>query len=117
MHSVIPWSARARRKAADPWALSGEQHAGGWQVIDDRRGGLVIVGLPLAQMQQQQAAFVVADHPQLAGQPPWCIRYIGAEPLFEQAGRHAMRLEVGGIDHQPVGTTALGGRLGKDAVT
>lgn len=46
----------------------GEQESGGWQLLYDSGSGLVVVGLPLAQMQQQRASPVVAHHLQLAGQ-------------------------------------------------
>ena len=46
----------------------GEQEAGGRQLIDHSSSGLVIVGLPLAQVQQQRSSLVVAHHLQFAGQ-------------------------------------------------
>lgn len=45
----------------------GQQVAGRRQGFDDCGSGLVIVGLPLAQMQQQWAPLAVADHLQLGG--------------------------------------------------
>ena len=47
---------------------------------------------------------------------PWCVRYGGEQPLFEQAGRGAVRLEVGGVDHQLVGLPAACGEGGEDLV-
>ena len=46
----------------------------------------------------------------------WCVRYVGEQPLFEQAGRRPVRLEVGGVDHEPVGFAAFGRQRGKDPV-
>lgn len=45
-----------------------EQEAGRWQVIDDSGGGLVVVGLALAQMQQERPSLVIAHHLQLGRQ-------------------------------------------------
>ena len=45
----------------------GQQGVGGRQVFDHCGSGLVIIGLPLAQMQQQRASLAIADHLQLAG--------------------------------------------------
>ena len=46
----------------------GEQEAGRRQLIEDRGGGLVVVGLPLGKMKEQRSSLVVADHLQLGGQ-------------------------------------------------
>lgn len=46
----------------------GEQEAGGRQLFEDSGSGLVVVGLALAQVQQQRPSLMVADHLQLAGQ-------------------------------------------------
>ncbi len=45
-----------------------EQGFGGRQVLDHCGGGLVIIGLPFAQMQQSRAPLVVTDHLQLCSQ-------------------------------------------------
>ncbi len=45
----------------------GQQEVSGGQLFDHRRSGLVVVGLSLAQMQQQRSSFTVADHLQLGG--------------------------------------------------
>jgi hypothetical protein len=46
----------------------GEQEASGREMLKDSRRGLVIIGLSLGQVEEQRAAFVVADHLQLGGQ-------------------------------------------------
>lgn len=46
----------------------GEQGFGGRQDLDHCGSGLVIIGLPFAQMQQPRAPLAVADHLQLGGQ-------------------------------------------------
>src|SRR5208283_1351367 len=46
----------------------------------------------------------------------WCARYVGEQPLFEQTGRSPMRLQMGGVDHQPVGFARLARKLGKNLV-
>src|SRR3546814_1993115 len=46
----------------------------------------------------------------------WCVRYVGEQPLFEQAGCRPMRLEMGRVDHQLVGLPALGRKGGEDLV-
>lgn len=46
----------------------GQQVLGLRQVLEHCGGGLVVVGLAFAQMQQQRASLAVADHLQLAGQ-------------------------------------------------
>ena len=49
--------------------------------------------------------------------PPLSIaRCSGEKPLFQQAGRGAVRLEVGAGYHQTVGQAALGGQGSEDAV-
>src|SRR5208283_3099040 len=46
----------------------------------------------------------------------WCARYVGEQPLFEQTGRSPMGLQMGGVDHQPVGFARLARKLGKNLV-
>lgn len=49
-----------------------------------------------------------------------CARYVGEQPLFEQAGGRPMRLQVRHIDHridhQRIRPAALGGELGENAI-
>lgn len=40
---------------------------------------------------------------------PWFGRYSGEKPLFEEAGRSAVRLEVCAVDHQALGRSTFGG--------
>jgi len=42
-----------------------------------------------------------------------CAQYGGEEPLFEQARRDSVRLEVRGVDHQPAGRTARSRQSGE----
>lgn len=46
----------------------GQQVFGWRQGFDHCGSGLVIIGLPFAQMQQQRASLAIADHLQLGGQ-------------------------------------------------
>lgn len=47
-----------------------EQEASWGQLIEDRGGGLVVVGLSLGEVKEQRPPLVVADHLQLGGQTP-----------------------------------------------
>src|SRR3546814_11868959 len=47
---------------------------------------------------------------------PGCVRYLGVEPLFEQTGGGAMRLETGCIDHQLIRASALHGYFRSNAL-
>jgi hypothetical protein len=40
-----------------------------------------------------------------------CVRYTGKEPLFDQAGRCAVGLQMGRIDHEFFGSAASSGQL------
>lgn len=44
-----------------------------------------------------------------------CVRYTGEEPLFEQAGRCPVRLEMGGVDQDFLGIAATFGKFNEDA--
>ena len=45
-----------------------KQEVGGWQLLEDSSGGPVVADLAFAEVQQQRASRLVADHLQLAGQ-------------------------------------------------
>ena len=47
---------------------------------------------------------------------PWCARYGGEQPLFEQAGGGAVGIKVGTVDHQSVRRARLAREPCEDAV-
>jgi hypothetical protein len=53
---------------------------------------------------------------QLGVQAALCARDSGEQPLFEQAGRRTMRLEVGPINHPSIRLTFQTRQPGEDAV-
>jgi len=82
-----------------------------------QRGALVIAHLAFAQQHDQRAALTIADGVPLGvqaalGTPDTS----GNSPPFEQAGRRAVRLEVGRVDHQPAGFPGFGSERGEDPV-
>ena len=46
----------------------------------------------------------------------WCARYVGEQPLFEQAGRSPMRFQVCCVNHHAFRFAALAGKFGEDFV-
>jgi hypothetical protein len=77
----------------------------------------VIACLAFREEQDHGAPLAVADGGELCVQPALAAPdAAGKSPLFEQAGRGAMRLEVRGIDYQPRWRACLSRKRHEDAV-
>jgi len=46
----------------------------------------------------------------------WCARYDGEYPFFKQARRRAVGLQMGGIDHDPLGARFFTHEAGEDVI-
>jgi hypothetical protein len=98
-------------------SLVAEQVLGWRQARQHQRAALVITHLFFGQQQDQWSAFSVADSVQLGVQAAFgAADTAGDSPLFEQAGRRSVRLEVSGVNHQAIRLTGPSRQPGEDAV-
>jgi hypothetical protein len=98
-------------------ALVADKSPGVRQTVEDQCGTLVIACLAFRQGQDERPTLVIANRVQLGIQA--ALRApdtSGEEPLFEQARRRAVRLQVGRVDHCRLRRTRRFGQRREDAV-
>ena len=93
---------------ASPWPAAGHQH---------QSCALVIAHLTLAEQHDQRPSVAIAYGMQFGVQAAFgAPDTSGNRPFFEQTCRSPMRLQMGGVDHQPVGFARLARKFGKNLV-
>jgi len=118
MQGVVPREIKAGGpKFVAVIAFVGDQHRCRWQRIKHQLGAFVIVHLAFGEQKDQGTAVFVDDGMEFGGSGRLsCVRYGGEHPLFKQARRRAVRLEMRGIDHQLFRCSAFACKGGEDAV-